>query len=263
MTDAETVPEAEEDIVSYGMKFGQWDVSYRTPPYMMTAVAKPLLEDLKSDTTLSYIPHAYLQYCSEIGPGRLGKYTIYGITSFKTNYAADFRYHTEYLQQKFNKEEFQESIRKIHSFPLNELVVFARDTDNTQLWFGWRLRKGNNIVDDGVYVIFDSEKSPPPRIICENFDEFLEQICTNSLEALNDLEEEGNEDDVDDEEEEEPFKMTFTPFSVPQNTQIIETPAQEFIPEETREETNVATMLQGSLNKFETNEIEEEDTWSE
>jgi hypothetical protein len=228
----------------------------------MIPIEKPSIASLTNDSTISHVPSSYLQFCSEIGPGKLGNFTLFGVTSFHKHFVADFRYQTAYLQQKFDKEEFKKAIQQVHSFPMDELIIFGKYLNKDGHWVAWRKRKTENVAQEEVYLVLDSEKSPPPRQLSDSFTHFLEGICNSTS-----IEDEINVEDVDDEDEthlEEDTQITFTPFSIP-NPNVNLTVSQVVQPHTSvTTASTVSSMLQASVDKFDSVVVdEEEEKWNE
>jgi hypothetical protein len=126
---------------------------------------------------------------------------------------SDLRFHSARLLNKFKTFK-----KKIHSFPLHELIIFGNDMEH-DLWFGWK--KSSKSYE--IYCVDENEEAPPPMKVCDNFVEFLEKVCIGK--RMNELkvayyfkpkknddgnDEESEEDDIDDKEDLPP--KVFTPF---------------------------------------------------
>ena len=142
------------------------------------------------------------------------------VPSGRSIHAADLRFHTYRLRDKFLQEDF----RKPHSFPLEQLVAFASDRKE-DMWFGWRAGEGKH-GPEAVYCYQEDEDAPPPRKVADSFAQFVEEVALGTAmaelgikrqrpmrrhEALSEPDGIRPEDESDEEEEYLPPK-TFTPL---------------------------------------------------
>lgn len=114
-----------------------------------------------------------------------------------------------------------EDFKPIHSFPLEQLVIFAQDALN-DMWYAWR----KDFLADGNMTVFcldEGVKAGPPVVVADDFDVFLVEVCMGDKVARMKLskyrdgdEVEGDEDSdwsSDDEDEGEvELNRVFKPF---------------------------------------------------
>lgn len=207
--------------------FKKWNIQIKNIPFNLSPISKSTHEQFKIISSVDFkdftFPTDYIQFCIEIGAGKLGRCRIFAPTSNMG--PTDLRFHTFRLLSKF-----QEQKTKVHQFPLHELIIFANDIEE-DLWFGWR-RENQNVI----YVIDKRKDAPPPKKIADNFIEFLETVCLgNRMEKMkikkyfeppkepkegeeNVISDDDDSDDENSEKSNEPNDVenfppkTFTPF---------------------------------------------------
>jgi len=138
----------------------------------------------------------------EIGPGLLGRCRIYGPTG-SSSVLIDPRTQTGRLRNKFQQSDY----KKVHSFDLNDLVVFAQET-KMSLWFAWKANctsTSSSPLNYTIYCFDEQPCAPPPRKVSDNFTDFVLNVALgNVLEKLKlrkfSISETSDKNDEDDED---------------------------------------------------------------
>jgi len=167
--------------------FQKHSVNLKESPFGLAPVEKPSTEQvLECEKELNFrFPEDYKNFLLEMGPGVLGRCRVYGPTG-SMSVLIDPRLQTGRLRNKFQQSEFT----KVHSFDLNDLVVFAQET-RMNLWFGWKASKApfhistssspSLSLEYSIYCFDEQPCAPPPRKICDNFEDFVLKVCLGNL----------------------------------------------------------------------------------
>jgi len=161
--------------------FEEQQIEAKPVPFGLPDLPKPTEEDVATTQTdfadVSFtLPADYCSFSLAHGGGTLGRARIY-VPSGKSITAADLRFHTFRLRDKFQQPDF----RKPHSFPLEDLVAFASDRKE-DMWFGWRTTEGKH-GPEAVYCYQEDEDAPPPRKVADTFTEFVQEVALGTAMA--------------------------------------------------------------------------------
>jgi hypothetical protein len=176
------------------------------------------------------LPHDYLLFLSQIGPGTLGNVRVFGITDPISQF--DIRFHSHRLNQirQHNLAKVNEELNQYnHSGTAaikQKFIFFAHDCEQEDLWFAYKASTDDNQeMDSTIYVIdMDAEAvMDPVRKICKNgFEQFVQQVCLGNRLIEKDIvsakrlrEEENVSSPTDDLPEDEGKEYSFLPFGQP------------------------------------------------
>ncbi|KAL0485624.1 ferrochelatase [Acrasis kona] len=157
---------------------------------------------------------------------------------------------------------------KVHSFPMDELIIFAKYKEQKGGWLAWRKRKDEQSAREDVYYLRDEQKTRPPSIVSSNLKELIVGICDGSVvqqikDEFTEIVEESDSDSDSEEGRVEEELISFTPHSAPKSFLEEDGPP---LPESERTSTNsINSLLLGVADKFNVNSSvqEDEEDWSD
>ena len=133
----------------------------------------------------------YIRFVLQHGAGTLGRAKIFAPT-VNVSHPADIRLHALLMRRRCAETTFQ------HSFEMSSLLPFAFDT-REGMWYAWSV-SGKRKSLERVLVFDTAPDAPPPRVVAENFAEFLRSVALGNRMIELDIKKPRNVSDGEDDD---------------------------------------------------------------
>jgi len=194
--------------------FQELNVEMCKVPFSLKQVEKAEVNDIQEceNEFGTTFPRDYCAFCCEIGAGSLGRVRIYCPT--RRVGLSDPRIQNGRLKNRFSNDDYS----TVHSFPMDDLIVIGQDLSE-DFWFGFR--KSYLLLEEPdfkVYCFDETSNAPPPRIVANNFTEFVKVVCLGpkiSKLGIKKFNEEKLEDNAEEEWDSDESDDTVDPLHLP------------------------------------------------